>query len=88
MLKIESVRMSDGRPTLRLEGRLIGPWVIELRRACERALTDSAGLVLDLSEVTFVDQAGLELLCSLGQQGVAFDCSGFVAEQLKAHGCR
>jgi hypothetical protein len=35
-----------------------------------------------------VDQAGLELLCSLAQQGVAFDCSGFVAAQLKARGCR
>ena len=60
----------------------------ETRRVLERALTDGARLALDLSEVTFVDQAGLELLCALGQRGVAFDCSGFVAEQLKAHGCR
>jgi len=88
MLKIESIRTLDGRPMLRLEGRVIGPWVMELRRACERALTDGARLALDLSEVTFVDQAGLELLCALGQRGVAFDCSGFVAEQLRAHGCR
>ena len=45
-------------------------------------------LALDLSEVAFVDQTGLEFLRALGQRGVAFDCSGFVAEQLKAHGCR
>ena len=88
MLRIESARTPDGRPKLRLEGRVVGPWVIELRRACEQAFTDGAGLALDLSEVTFVDQAGLELLCALGQRGVAFDCSGFVAEQLRARGCR
>jgi len=88
MLKIESIRMSDGRPKLRVEGRVIGPWVAELRLACEQALGEGVGLALDLSEVAFVDQTGLEFLRALGQRGVAFDCSGFVAEQLKAHGCR
>ena len=40
------------------------------------------------AEVAFVDREGLELLCSLGRRGVRLDCSGFVAEQLKARGCR
>ena len=88
MLKIESIRTANGCPRLKVEGRVIGPWVAELRLACERALVDGAGLALDLSEVAFVDQTGLEFLRALGQRGVAFDCSGFVAEQLKAHGCR
>ncbi len=88
MLKIESARTMDGRPKLMIEGRVIGPWVMELRHACERALAGAAELTLDLSEVAFVDRDGLELLCCLGRRGVRLDCSGFVAEQLKARGCR
>ena len=88
MLKIESAKTMDGRPKLRIEGRVIGPWVVELRRACERALAGAAELTLDLSEVAFVDRDGLELLCNLGQRGVRLDCSAFVAEQLRAWGCQ
>ena len=88
MLKIESAMTTDGHPRLRLEGRLIGAWVGELRAVCEQALADGTGLVLDLSEVAFVDQRGLELLCELGQRGATLDCSAFVAEQLKGRRCR
>ena len=88
MLKIESIRTANGCPRLKVEGRVIGPWVAELRLACERALVDGAGLALDLLEVAFVDPTGLELLCMLSQRGVALDCSAFVAEQLRARGCR
>jgi len=89
MLKIESARTTDGRLKLVIEGRVIGPWVVELERACERALAGTAAeLTVDLSEVAFVDPDGLELLCGLGRRGVRLDCSGFVAEQLKARGCR
>jgi anti-anti-sigma regulatory factor len=88
MLKIEAIETANGSRRLQLEGRLIGPWVVELRRACERALASRAGLVLDLSEVAFVDRDGLDLLCALDRRGVGIDCSGFVAEQLKARRCR
>ncbi len=88
MLKIEATEGPNGRSRLRLEGRLIGPWVAELRSACEPVVASRRPLVLDLSEVVFVDAAGLDLLCALGQRGVALDCSGFVAEQLRARGCR
>jgi anti-anti-sigma regulatory factor len=88
MLKIESAKSTDGCPRLTLEGRVIGPWVGEVRDACEQALAAGFGLTLDLSEVVFVDKRGLELLRALGQRGVRLDCSAFVAEQLKAPPCR
>ena len=84
MLKIELIESGD-TPTLRLEGRVIGPWVEELRRSCEPALATGARLSVDLSDVSFVDRDGVELFRSLRKRQVMLlNCSGFVAEQLRA----
>jgi anti-anti-sigma regulatory factor len=70
---------TDGERTLRLEGRLVEPWVGELLRAWREA----AGAGLDLSGVTFVDAAGAEALRQLREQGATIrGCSGFIAELL------
>lgn len=85
MLKIVLAESSSATPTLRLEGLVIGPWVDELNGLCERCLARGARPILDLSEVSFVDREGIELLRDLELRGVAFlNCSPFVAEQLKA----
>lgn len=85
MLKIAFVEASNGLQTLSLEGHLIGPWVEELRRLSEPILAGGGELTLDLSEVSFVDRNGVELLQSLRQRHVALvNCSHFVAELLRA----
>jgi ABC-type transporter Mla MlaB component len=80
MLKIARI---DGRETqclLRLEGRLVGPWVDELERACVEALAKASSVGLDLADVSFIDRAGVALLQRLGERGVALrNCSGFVS---------
>jgi hypothetical protein len=87
MLKIVVDTGGSGGLVLRLAGRMVGPWVEELRGACERALTGAARATLDLAEVSFVDRDGLELLWSLRQRQVGLvNCSPFVAEQLKGDG--
>lgn len=87
MLKIEPVETTGGRVTLKLAGRVIGPWVEELRRSCESVLARHATLVLDLGEVSFVDLAGVTLLLGLVDRHVRLaGCSRFVAEQLRASG--
>jgi ABC-type transporter Mla MlaB component len=84
MLKIEFTEDSGG-PRLRLEGKVIGPWVEELRRSCERLLAPGATLTLDLSEVSFLDGSGITLLQSLTDRRVRLlNGSTFVAEQLRA----
>jgi anti-anti-sigma regulatory factor len=84
MLKIVIDERTSGTPTLELEGRVIGPWVEELRRSCDEVLATSAKLTLDFSDVSFVDRDGVELLRSLRNKDVALlNCSPFVAEQLK-----
>src|SRR5215467_6953534 len=84
MLKIETVRNGRGTVTLVLEGRLIGPWVNELRLACARARSGRTKVVLDLTGVTFADRAGVALLHDLADHDTPLsNCSPFVAEQLK-----
>ena len=84
MLKIERIESVTGVATLRLDGRVIGPWVEELQRACEQVLRTGARLTLDLSEVWFVDRRGVRLLRILKDRDVKLvNVSGFVAELLK-----
>jgi hypothetical protein len=84
MLKIAVADSSDQAITIRLEGRVIGPWVAELGRASERALARSGQLTLDLAHVSFIDQEGIALVRSLQARGAGLrNCSPFVGEQLR-----
>jgi hypothetical protein len=65
--------------TLRLEGRLVGPSVRELKECWRAALAGRRELILrvDLTEVTAIDAAGQACLAALHRQGtefVAADC--------------
>ena len=83
MLKIVAVESSREAVTLRLEGRVIGPWVGELRRSCDRVLAQGRRLTLDLGGVSFIDRDGTSLFRALTAPHVDFvTCSPFVAEQL------
>lgn len=71
----------DDRPrllTFKLEGQLAGAWVAELRQCWKRALADRGHrrLVIDLTNVTFVDPEGVRLLESIHGERVRFVSSG------------
>jgi len=83
VLRITRLR-EDQATCLRLEGKLVGPWVNVAREACEQEASRSRPIALDLSEVTFVDAEGLSLLRALRASGVELrECSNFVAELLR-----
>ena len=70
--------------TLNLEGKFVGPWVDEVRKLCSHSLARSSRIGLDLSDVTFVDAAGIQLLRDLVRQGIEIvSCSNFVAELIQ-----
>jgi len=71
--------------TLRVEGRITGPWVEELRAACNlHSLPEEVQLSLELADVAFADAAGIELLKELRSRGVGLvRTAPFLAEQLK-----
>jgi ABC-type transporter Mla MlaB component len=70
MLKI-TVQNGSWPTTLKLEGKLSGPWVNELARAWEglTARGPDRAVTVDLSEVTYIDSAGKKLLSSLVDHG-------------------
>jgi hypothetical protein len=83
MLKITPVGPGHRAVTLRLEGRLVGPWVEELRRACEPPLTEGKTITLNLAEVEFMDVEGVTLVSRLRKSGVVLaECPAFANEQL------
>lgn len=85
MLRISLSTTPATEPCLRLEGRLVGPWVAELERTVAVVGTPEAQLRLDLSRVQFVDSEGLALLCELRDHGVVLvNVTPFIGELLKS----
>ena len=88
MLRIERVENGAGHTTVRATGRLAGPWIAELQRSLPE-LGPHTAVVLDLTEVSFVDREGIEFLRKLCRvQIVDLRCSAFVAEQINTQAVR
>ena len=82
MLRITWLSRKGRGLTLKLEGQILGPWVDALRAACA-ARCRHRRLCLDLTAVTYMDAAGVQLLRELMAEGVAIAaCSSFVGELL------
>ena len=85
MLRITWIDLegSASNRTLKLEGKLLGPWVDELSRICDELSIPPCCLRLDLAAVTFVDSIGLKLLDDLVRQGATIvGCSDFISDLL------
>lgn len=87
MLKISVTNGLDKSIEFQLEGKLVGPWVDELRRLSDAALSEKKNISLDLKKVWFVDPQGVVLLRDLAKKNVSqLNCSQFISEQLKGMG--
>ena len=66
MLRITQTVHASGAPVIKLEGKLLAPWIDQVRALCVHSTV--AGMpMLDLSALTFADQAGTQLLQGLQQ---------------------
>ena len=83
MLRISTVEARNER-RLVLEGKLISPWTVELRKACEKSRQDLKGreLIVDLKNLTVISEEGENLLAALMNDGVRFRCSGVFTRQV------
>ncbi len=67
MLRI-TIQESPQASTLKLEGKLVGPWVCELEQAWS-AVAPGRVLIVDLADVTFIDYAAKTLLARMHEGG-------------------
>ena len=71
MLRVQFDDDGNGTLTMRLEGRLVGPYAEDARITLARHQVP-ASILVDLSEVTFVDPFGEKVLLWLGRLGAKF----------------
>ncbi len=83
MLKISVIDRRTER-SLVLEGKLIAPWVAELRTAWQAANGQAGGpaLVVDLRNITVISQEGENALLEMMSHGAKFRCSGVLIKHL------
>ena len=73
MLKITFKDTPEGTK-VKLEGKLSGPWVEELERSwTERSPLAPENVIIDLSDVTYIDPEGKRLLARMVGKGVSFE---------------
>lgn len=85
MIRITVVESNARAVTLRVEGRVTGPWVEALRTSCNlHAGWDPIQLHLELEDVSFADAAGVACLKQLQDEGVGlYHVSPFLTELIK-----
>ncbi len=84
MLRITTA--CDQKPaTVRLEGRLAGPWVAELRTwwETECVACGAAGVRVDMSDVAFIDADGRALLEWMVRQGAELVATGCMTRAVR-----
>jgi len=81
MLKI-TIDIEGKQASLELEGRLVGPWVQELRDCWQRARSDDRQINVVLKQVTFIDGAGRQLLAEMHRQGAVLAAEGCMTKAI------
>lgn len=73
MLRITHSQKND-KQCFTLCGQLTGPWIAELRACFEyhQQVPQKVHTVVDLSDVTFIDESGEKLLLEMRRAGVEF----------------
>ena len=85
MFRVSYSDTADGQ-RWSLYGRLAGPWVDELR-SCWQYARDMAPLahaIVDLKQVTFIDEAGRALLAEMRSAGAELIATGVEHQHLLA----
>jgi hypothetical protein len=67
---------------LHLSGRLVGAWVAETENTWRSASVSGRRVEIDISEVTWIDEAGRCLLQTMNQAGAGFIAKGVWMEAL------
>jgi len=83
MLRISTIDTRFQRRLI-LEGKLVEPWLGELREVCRNANETLEGrkLVIDLTDVTVIGCEAESTLSELIEQGAKFSCGGILIKHV------
>ncbi len=62
MVRITTMAEDAQSVRLKVEGRVVGEWVSELDHFCTGFLVQNKMIVLDLSDVSYIDRRGIDVL--------------------------
>jgi len=84
VLRITKIAEDSSTVTMKLEGKLASDWVPLLEGECLTCLKENRKVLLDFSEVTFVDGRGAEVVNKLATEGIkVVDCCELIKELLE-----
>jgi hypothetical protein len=84
MLKVSVAKEEQG-VSLAVEGRLAGPWVSELEECWRhQRVRLTQGICVRLNGVSFIDEAGKELLARMFHDGTKLEGSGCLVRAILA----
>ncbi len=84
MLRIDKVYENLFTVKLKLEGTLVGEWVSLLEQKILECLASNKNVLLDFSELRFVDEPGMQMLRRMPPEKIEItNCARFIEELLK-----
>jgi outer membrane protein len=83
MLRVTTnVQEGQDKVTLKLEGKLAGPWVEEFERCWSSTFEKWKQVVVELAGVTFIDSKGKRLLAKIPSQGAKLIGTGLMTRSI------
>jgi len=83
VLRITKIFESADSVTLKVEGRIVSEWVTVLEQECLKWLQAKPEVLLDFSEVTFIDHNSVAMLKRIASANLRLiNCSALIAEML------
>ena len=87
VLRITKVAENSSTVTMKLQGKLASDWVALLEGECLTCLKENRKVLLDFSQMTFVDGRGAEMVKKLAGEGIkVVDCHELIKELLEGRG--
>lgn len=87
MLRITKAVESRSLVTLTVEGRIVSEWVPVLEEECLTCLRERQQVRLDLSEVSFIDRRGVEMINRIQSENLQIiNCPALIEHLLTAKG--
>jgi hypothetical protein len=84
VLRISKLCENPSGLRLKLEGRIVSEWVSILEEQILECLKKTQKVLLDFSELRFVDKDGVEMLRRMPSEKIEIiNCPGFIEEFLK-----